>query len=85
MPFLPGASPAHRPPGFYTNPPAGTLPVRKGREEFTPQLRLVAERGVHESGLLYFYAARTVHNLGYSPRPVRVDLRSPEQNQHEAM
>ncbi len=31
---------------------------------------MVQITGVHESGLMYFYAARTVHNLGYSPLDV---------------
>ena len=46
---------------------------------------LVADGGVHESGLLYFYAARTVHNLGYSPLQPRVNLLSPEPNQHDSI
>ena len=31
-----GAPGLRRPPGFSTDPPAGTLPVRKDGEEFTP-------------------------------------------------
>ena len=40
MLFRAGASPAHRPPGFSTDPPAGVLPAGGDRDEFTPQIGL---------------------------------------------
>ena len=45
MLFRAGASPAHRPPGFSTDPPAEVLPAGGDRDEFTPQIGLDPTRG----------------------------------------